>query len=222
MVNRLPRTLFSPALAVATFVVATFLLCAAQTGVACETLPDLHIAVTAPLDAAQVNSDYTLAEIAALAGRLHRDTNRELLGFYTGEFSYQIDIAPAGDEACPARVEATVTLRLQYRLIEIGQEVVANPCLYPAALRHYRRLAEVDQQIVERFSARTAAMLTAAGPALKEIHPSHAEGRDAALREQIRGVVEQAIAPLHDARRDAQQAINNSAELSQLAHSCSI
>jgi hypothetical protein len=207
---------------VATLVVATVLHFGARAASACETPPDLHIEVTAKFDAASVRSDYNLADIAALARQLHRDAGREVLGFYASEFGYTIDIEPEGDQACPGRIEAIVTLRLRHRLIEIGQEAAANSCLYPTALQHYRRLAEVDEQTVERFSAGAAALLAQASPALKEIHPPRAEDLDAVLREQIRAVVDGAIATLHDARQDAQRAINNPGELRQLAHFCSI
>jgi hypothetical protein len=188
---------------------------------ACETTPDLHVEVTAQFEPVVVRSDYTLTDIASLARQQHRDTGRALLGFYSTEFGYTIDLGPDGDKACPALIGATVTLRLQHRLIEIGQEATTNSCAYPRALRHYRRLAEVDEQTVARFSASTAAALTQASSALKQASGPQAD-MEAVLREQIGAVVDAAIAPLHDARRDAQQAVNNSAELRQLASSCSI
>jgi hypothetical protein len=205
---------------VAFFAVASLAIGAAAN--ACETLPDLHIGVTTKFDVAPVRGDYNLADIIALAHQQHRDTDRALLGFYASEFGYTVDLAPIGSPDCPARIDVIVTLRLQHRLIEIGREAAANACIYPAALRHYRRLAEADEQTVEHFGASVAAMLTQASPTLKQTHAPHAEDLDGALRDQIRAVVDAAIASLHAARQDAQQAINNSSELKQLASACSI
>jgi D-hexose-6-phosphate mutarotase len=189
---------------------------------ACETLADLHIDVATKFETAQVREDYTLADITTLAHQQHRDSSRALLGFYASEFGYTVDLVLEGDQACPRQIESTVTLRLQHRLIEIGREAATNSCMYPVALRHYRRLAEIDEQTVERFGARTAAALTQASSSLKEVHAPRAEDLDAALREQIRAVVDAAIVPLHEARQDAQQAVNNATELRQVASSCSI
>jgi hypothetical protein len=194
----------------------------ARTARACETRPDLHIEVTAKFDATTVRNDYSLGDIAALARQQHRDADRALLGFYASEFGYTIDLVPAGDQTCPTRIETIVTLRLQHRLIEIGREAATNSCVYPVALRHYRRLAEVDEQTVDRFSARAAVVLAQASPALKQTRAPRAGGLDSALHEQIRAIVDGAIALLHSARRDAQQTVSNSDELAQLVSSCSI
>jgi hypothetical protein len=203
--------------------VAMALVLVANTGIACETAPDLRIEVTSRFDTVAVRSDYALADIAALARRQQqRDTGRLLLGFYASEFGYTIDLAPKGDPACPMLVETVVTLRLQHRLIEIGEEAAANSCVYPSALRHYRRLAEVDEQTVEHFSARAAAMLAAASPALRQTHAPVGTDPDAALRAQVRAVVDATVAPLPDARRTAQQAVNDAGDLRRLASSCSI
>ena len=221
MTDILPISVIHSARAAACLVVAVSSLSVTRAAEACET-PDLHIEVTTKFEAPAIHSDYTLAKIAALARQQHRDAGRALLGFYVTEFGYTIDLPPEGDQACPAHVDATVTLRLRRRLIEIGQEAAMNACLYPVALRHYRRLAAVDEQTVERSSAHVAMMLAQASPTLKQIYLPHPEDLDAALREQIRAVVDEAIAPLHNARRDAQQAVNNPDELKRLAHSCSI
>ncbi len=189
---------------------------------ACETFPRLHIEVATQFEVAPIRSDYSLAHIATLAREQHRDVGRALLGFYASDFGYTIDLVPEGDPACPAEIRALVTLRLQHRLIEIGQEAAANTCVYTGALRHYQRLAEVDEQTVERFGVSAAAALDKASPGLQQTHAPRREDLDDALRDQIRIVVDAAIAPLHRARQDAQEAVNNSSELRQLASSCSI
>jgi hypothetical protein len=189
---------------------------------ACETPPDLHIEVTAAFEPALVRSDYTVATIAALARQQHSDANRTLLGLYTSQFGYTIDVRAEAGQTCPVRIDTIVTLLLEHRLIEIGKEVAADTCLYPVALRHYRRLAEVDEQTVGRFSARTTAMLSRAASDLKRVQPSDTEDLNTAIRKEIRVVVDGTIAPLPAARRSAQQAVNNLDELTYLTHACSI
>jgi hypothetical protein len=212
-----------PARAAAAYLAITLaLLVAARAAGACETLPRLRIEVATQFEAAPIRSDYSLAHIATLAREQHHDIGRALLGFYASDFGYTIDLVPEGDSACPAEIRTLVTLRLQHRLIEIGQEAAANSCVYPGALRHYQRLADVDEQTVERFGARAAAALDKASPDLQQTYAPRREDLDDALRDQIRTVVDVAIAPLHRARQDAQQSVNNSGELSQLASSCSI
>jgi hypothetical protein len=222
MTSILPISVACSVRVAACFTFAAASLAFAHTVSACETLPDLHIEVKSKFDAPPVRNDYTLAHIAALARQQHRDNGRALLGFYISEFGYMVDLVPAGDPGCPSRIEAIVTLRLQHRLIEIGQEAAASSCVYPGALRHYQRLAQVDEQTVERFGARVAATLVQASPDLKQTYAPHAEDLDATLRGQIQAVVDRAIAPLHGMRQDAQQAVNSSDELKQLASSCSI
>ncbi|MEA2741573.1 MAG: hypothetical protein QOH05_4880 [Acetobacteraceae bacterium] len=222
MTSILPTAVVPSTRAAVCAAVAIAWLAVAPIASACETAPDLSIEVTSRFDTTPVRNDYTLADIAALARQQHRDLGRALLGFYTSAFGYTVDLLPEGDAVCPTRIATTVTLRLQNRLIEIGRDVAANSCVYPGALRHYRRLAAVDEQTVQRFGARAAAMLAQASPTLKQTHASHAEDLDAALRDQIRALVDRAVAPLHDARQDAQQAVNSAGELKQLASDCSI
>ena len=69
---------------------------------------------------------------------------------------------------------------------------------------------------------RAAAALNKASPDLQQTYAPRRENLDNALRDQIRTVVDAAMAPLHHARQDAQEAVNNSGELRQLASSCSI
>jgi hypothetical protein len=151
-----------------------------------------------------------------------QDAPQALLGFYAGEFGYTIDVSPVGDPACPARIEVGVTLRLQHRVIELSKEAVANSCVYPGALAHYTRLASVDEKTVEQFSARTAAALGQSVPKLKQTYAPSANQLDSALRQDIRAIVDEAIAALPEARRDAQRVVNNTDELRQLASACSI
>jgi hypothetical protein len=212
-----------PARAAAACVAITVaLLAATSAACACETLPRLRIEVATQFEAASVRSDYSLAEIATLARDQHRDVGRALLGFYASDFGYTIDLASEGDPACPAEIRTVVTLRLQHRVIEIGKEAAASDCVYPGALRHYQRLAEADEQTVEHFAARAAAALDKASPGLHQTYALRREDLDDELRGQIRTVVDAAMTPLHLARQDAQQAVNNSGELRQLASSCSI
>jgi hypothetical protein len=198
-------------------------LLAARVAAACETPPALHIEVTTKFDTVSVRNDSTLADIAALAHQRQSDTGRaSLLGFYAAEFGYTIDLLPEGDAGCPVRIDAVVTLHLQHRLIEIAREIVTNACAYAAALRHYRRLAQADEQTVAQFAPRAAAMLVQAGSALQQTYAPRGEDLDAALRDQVRAVVDPAVAPLHNARRAAQLAVNSDGELEKLASACSI
>jgi hypothetical protein len=222
MARILPISVVPSGRVAACLAVAAVSLVLARTVDACERQPDVHIEVTSKFDVTGVRDDYSLAEIASLAHQAHRDANHALLGFYASEFAYTIDLAPDGDQACPGHIDSVITFRLQHRLIEMGRETTANTCVYPTALRHYKRLAEVDEHVVERASARAAAMLTQASQTLKQIHLSGTETLDTGLREQIRAVVDGAIAPMHGERQDAQQAVNNPRELQRLAHACSI
>jgi hypothetical protein len=189
---------------------------------ACETAPDLRIEVTMRFDAPAVRSDYSLSDIADLARRSGRATEHKVFGFYTGEFGYDIDIAPDENAACPPRIDATVTLRLFQRLIEIGREAAANDCLNAISVTHYQHLAAVDQQVVTDFSAKVALAMNEASTEIAGARPARDGGHFTTLREHLAGVVERAIAGIRDARQASQTANNDPTELERAALACSI
>jgi hypothetical protein len=188
---------------------------------ACSTQPKLHITVGSQFDDLAQRSDFTLQDIQAMA-RGSGVTDRQVLGFYRGQFGYTIDIMPQNDPECPARIEATVTFRLEHRVIQLGQQVATNTCLRPVAVKHYRRIAAADAEIVERYSAVAALALDRANSSLQQIRQAEADDGRATLRARIAALVEEAIKPLQDARRRVTQAINNSDELGQLASACAV
>ena len=120
----------------------------------CSELPTLLLEVQAKHKGVAVATDLSLAEIRDLWRRSGSPGIYEPFGFYTGGFTSAVRVDVPDPGACPAQVRIIVSMLLTNRQIEIGRELLANPCLYTAAVAHYRLLAATDDTLFSAFSAR--------------------------------------------------------------------
>src|SRR3984957_6417656 len=88
-------------------------------------------------------TDFRLDQLAELAKRSGATLDTAPPGFYTAQVDDRIDVVLDHDVtgSCLPHIQVQLYLQLARRRIEIGQELVKTPCLYVAALEHFRRKA---------------------------------------------------------------------------------
>ncbi|MGA3000538.1 MAG: hypothetical protein ABSE20_02320 [Acetobacteraceae bacterium] len=182
---------------------------------------DTHV-VAEPEQVASA-TDLRLDQIAELAKRSGSTQDTAPLGFYTAQVDdkIQVDLDHDVSGACLPHIQVQLHLQLARRRIEIGQELIKTPCLYVAALEHYRRKAAADEAAFAAYVHSIAAALHAApfvGTA------ERATGFDDATRTEVvhwvKSVVDQGSQPFHDARVAAQRAVDSQDESRRVSQAC--
>jgi hypothetical protein len=168
-------------------------------------------------------TDFHLDQIAELAKRSCATQDTAPSGFYTAQVDDRIEVVLDHDVtgSCLPHIQVQLHLQLAQPRIEIGQELVKTPCLYAAALDHYRRKAAADVAAFAAYVQSVAAALHATpfvGTA------ERATGLDAVTRTEIerwvKSVVDQGWQTFHDARVAAQRAVDSPDESRRLAQAC--
>jgi len=168
-------------------------------------------------------TDFRLDQIADLAKRSGTMADTASLGFYTAQVDDKIEVDLDHDvsDSCLPHIQVQLHLQLAQRRIEIGQELVKTPCLYVAALEHYRRKAAADEAAFAAYVQSLAAALRATpfvGTA------ERATGLDDVTRTEVehwvKSVVDQGWQSFHDARVAAQREVDSTDESRRLAQAC--
>jgi hypothetical protein len=177
----------------------------------CAATAERHVVVDQDIGPVTVATDFDLTAIAAMATRLGASFARPPEGFYLGKFAATVTVDPAeAPETCDAPIAIHVTLHLTGRVIEIGRDLLSQPCRQAAAIEHYQLHASADEAVIARTAASLKNHLTTA--------PIVTTDLDAWLRTLIAGDTKL----LDEERRAAQNAVNTPAALARLDGACSV
>lgn len=167
-------------------------------------------------------TNYTLREISELANRTGRLGKHAPLGFYFAGFGYNVavDVSALSETTCSEPVRVTVTLMLFDRHIQIGKELLAEPCLFALARDHYRRHAGADDAVLSE-SAR-ALEVTLQHIPLPELQRDAASADEDRQRVQhaVAAVMDEKLAPLDATRANARDKVDTPEEVKKLSGSC--
>jgi hypothetical protein len=169
-------------------------------------------------------SNFSLDQIAELARRSEAPPDTAPLGFYTASVSDEISVGVdhGTDGACLSHISVELHLRLERRRIEIGREVVKQPCLYDIVIEHYRKKAAADDAAFEVYVTSVAAVLRT-NPFSGTAGRVDA-GMDDTTRTEaahwVKSVVDQSWQTYHDARVAAQRAVDTADEMRRLSRAC--
>jgi hypothetical protein len=170
-----------------------------------------QVVVDQDIKPVSVSSDFDLASISSMAAKFGASIARPPEGFYLGRFSYTVDSDPTDTpEDCSGAIHIHLTLHLTERVIEIGRELLSQPCRQSAEIEHYQRHATADAAVIARYAALIRDHLTA-----EPIKPGEPH-------DWVSAIVERDIKPLNDDRRAAQNAINTPGEFAHIDGACSV
>ncbi len=171
-----------------------------------------------------IRTDFRLNEIMAQAARAGKSPAHRPLGFYLGRVAYKINWHEARSRihGCPAVIRISASVALIDRQIEIGRELVADPCLYERALLHYTKHASVDEATVNQFVDRLKVALNE--PMAKPDGSDHARQADE-IEKSMRIVIDRALQRLDNMRATSQKSVDTPEQIqlmnAQTCHSSS-
>ncbi len=170
----------------------------------------------------QESTDYTLGEISELAHRTRRSGKHAPLGFYFAAFGYtvSVDVSVLSETTCSEPVHVTVTLMLFDRHIQIGKELVAEPCLFALARDHYRRHAGADDVVLsEAARAQEVALQQIPLPRLQH-DAALADADRQRLDDALKVAIDRTLAPFEALSTDARDKIDTFDEVQKLSSTC--
>ena len=177
----------------------------------------LHVTVAGRHDKVTVRTDFPLDEIAAEAARSGKPVSHRPLGFYLGRVAYRIkwyeERPRIGD--CPPVIRIQASLALVDREIEIGRELVADPCLYQRILLHYTKHASADEAAFDRFveTLRTALSDSSLLGSFRSLHRAQ---DDNDIDKSMRTIIDRALRPLHETRTMFQNSVDTPQQIQLL------
>jgi len=200
---------------------STVHLLATMIAASCPAHPSVTIDVGAVHRPATVHEDFDTRELARMASVAARKGKHDPLGAYLGTIGYTLGVSFArGRDHCLTGVTIRVVLTFTDHRIEIGRDLRRVPCLYEAALAHYIRHANADDQALSLY-ARSVRGVLGAAPDRDVFEPGPNGLDEDSVKSAAKSLVDGALAK-DDAKRDAMiAAIDTPEEVERLERSCS-
>ena len=176
---------------------------------ACGRPSDIEIQVSVEAADITVRADYSMAELARLAGLVSQHPRHRVLGFYANTVGFTLNM-PALDTVDCEDVTIGVQLVAEQRVIELARDL--DGCLYEVALKHYRHHAAVQAEAL----ARSGRGLQSALRAIVAEQPAAS-----ALKDRVRAFVDQWLGSFQTTAPSLQAAADSPTELDALRHACS-
>lgn len=195
--------------ALAAAVLAGVLLMPAAGRAACGRPRDIEIQVSVEAADITVRADYSMAELARLAGMASQHPRHRVLDFYANTVGFTLNM-PALDTGDCGDVTIDVQLVAEQRVIELARDV--DGCLYEVALKHYRHHATVQAEALAQSGRGLQS-------ALRAIVAEQAAG--SVLKNRVRAFVDQWLGGFQTSAPSLQAAADSPAELDALRHACS-
>ena len=168
-----------------------------------------------------VHSDFSLADIEAMASQLAQAPPHPALGFYQGAVGYRLHVTAAGPPSpCPSRVAARAQLVALERRIEVGSDLRDRPCELRAAVAHYRHHAAAASLALRAFAADLAGRLRREVDGELRSRPPWTEGDLAALEGRLNAFLDAALATFNRSLTAVQAKVDNSREARALGMGC--
>jgi hypothetical protein len=190
----------------------------------CDGTLKLGTVVVAEREPVTAAADFSVDQISGLAKRSGTQSDTAPLGFYTAqvvdELSVSLDHAESGE--CLPRLKVELHLRLAQRRIEIGREVMKQPCQYEAVMEHYRKKAAADEAAFIAYvdAVATALRVTPFSFTAKQATAGLDDAAKAEVEHWVKAVVDQGGRQFHEARVAAQREVDSPDELGRVKQAC--
>ena len=168
-----------------------------------------------------VRTDFSAADLQAMASKASHAQRHQPLGFYKDTLGYRVivDTRREPGNPCPT-ILVDAQLVEGERVIQIARDLQPTQCLFDAVLSHYRHHAEAAYIALKGLALRLPAMLRAAVE-----HDAPRDSKDdAALRQEIEmrsnAVLDAEIAAYAGSFQTLQSKVDTSAEIRKLDGGC--
>jgi len=183
--------------------------------------PELDLDVVAEHHPPTVQSSYSLDQLREFATRLGRQGKHEVLGFYTSNFGYTVDVEPAKPamSGCRPAVVAKVKMILGDRVIEIGADLQNRECRRDLILSHYMLHAQFDDRALTEYANRALDALRQMPTTELFGNPPQGNVKDTAT-EAIRRALDKVLLSYDREREQTLALADSPEELNKVAGAC--
>lgn len=164
-----------------------------------------------------VGSHLHVADLTAMAARIHAPLRHPAYGYYIGTFGYTIEVTDHDSGPCPQDVRVRVVMGVAARHIEIAQELKDNSCVYNRYLDHYRKYAVSDIAVITDYRGRVDRALHSMTLQIQS-NPAHPEDQISTL---VRKTIDDILMPLTSDRVAVSHEVDSSSEVVTLERGCS-
>lgn len=187
---------------------------AGQPASACPESPTLRVELSTHSEDVSVSSDSTLMQVNELSALSPQRSRHKPFGFSVSSFHYTV--RSGSGTGCADQI--SVGLVLDGRRIEVAREVMANKCLSPVVVAHYRRHADADYEAFSRLTARVGNTLQS--PVFRNAMKSVVDPVKA--EKIVAYAVDRELATYDEERQSIQKNVDTSDEVTQLENACGV
>jgi hypothetical protein len=168
-----------------------------------------------------VRTDFSAAELQAMASKTSGTQRHRPLGFYKDTLGYRVivDTRSQPGNPCPA-ISVEAQLVEGERVIQIARDLQPTQCLFDAALSHYRHHAEAAYTGLKGLALRLPTILRAA---IEQDLPKGLKDDEALWQEietRSNAVLDAQIAAYTGSFQASQSTVDTSAEVRKLDGGC--
>ena len=189
---------------------------AGQPASACPKSPSIRVELSSHSEDVSVSNESALMQLNELSARSPQRLRHKPLGFSMSSFHYTVRSGSVA--GCDDQISIGVDLILDGRRIDVAREVMADKCLGPVAVAHYRRHADADHEAFSRLTARVGNTLQS--PVFREVMKNVADFTKA--EKIVVSVVNSELAAYDAERQSIQTSVDTSAEVTRLENACDV
>lgn len=179
--------------------------------------PDrLAIRVSVQTSPVPVRTDFSAAELQAMAPGNHRHAP---LGFYRNAVGYRLAVSVGEPPPGPCRGVMVIAQLVEVdREIQIASDLLNDPCRMRIAVRHYQRHAEAAEVALQTLAHGLPTTLR--DTVLQTARTDDDASFQAHLETSLNGVVDTAVAGFSKHSPEIRDAVDSPPELQKLKHGC--
>lgn len=194
---------------------------AARAEPVCNSVDRLTIRVSVLSSRPPVRTDFSAADLQAMASKATIQPRHRPLGFYKDTLGYRLAVSRRSEprSACPA-MAVHVQLVEGERVIEIARDLRTTPCLFAAALNHYRRHAAAASAALNSLAVSLPARLRAEIEHGLPTYPERGATLQQRIETRLNAVLDAEIATYTGEFRVMQNNVDTPAEIARLESGC--
>ena len=186
---------------------------------ACQLTRGVAVEVLTKTADIAVRTDYSLTDLARLAGTISQNPPHRVLGFYANSIGFRLH-TPTPDTGDCADVLVEVQLVTTQRVIELASDI--DRCLFDAALRHYRHHAEVQAHALEQSGRALRSALSQFVADALSSDEGLKSGANTVFEDRTRAFVDQWLDGLRKTAPFLQAVGDSAEELEALRSACAV
>lgn len=170
-----------------------------------------------------VRTDFSLTELNTMPMQRSQAFRHPVLGLYASRVGYRltdVSILPQADGGRCPRIRVQAELVAVDRRIEIGSDLLSDPCRFDAALAHYRRHATTASLALQQFAIVLPRQLQPQVNHYIASYPVRPATDDAALRNHVSRLLDESVDAFSRSLGPIQADVDSPGEVRSLVTAC--